>query len=199
MERKVPVVKKKKEIKLQSFEELMKEISAGLEKVEQNNKQIAAKLVKKQKQTAQQKPDPASTYNYDDFQNELIYKLREDYRPLYVRSDGILTGRRKGTIRRNDIGKNARKTFWDTYIEGKKPGGVSEIQHSANFYGDDLDKYIEDGRLNNLKVSIDKLKSDKTLRVDRNKWWLNYKLTKNPEKGGKLDPGYKPPEGFEGI
>lgn len=197
MKRKVPVVKKKKEPF--NFEELMKEISAATKKVEENNKQIAANQTKKQKQAAQQQPEDASTYSYDDFQNELIYKLREDYRPLYVTSDDILTGERKGTIRRNDIGKNTRKTFWDTYIEDKKPGGVSEIQHSANFYLDELDKYIEDDRLDNLKVSIDKLKSDGILRVDRNKWWLNYKLTRNPEKGGKLDPAYKPPEGFEGI
>ena len=175
MERKVPVVKKKKEIKLQSFEELMKEISAGLEKVEQNNKQIAAKLVKKQNQNKQISLSPVraevtdlkSTYTGTPAQNRVLYRIREDWRPLYLLDDeGNKTGdkvdnngNKLDAFRSGVSFKYVRKPFFDLYIEQPNKSGETSIIDSSTYIVDET------------KIPAD------LIRKERNVWWRD----KNPD------------------
>tara|TARA_R100000008_G_C3587145_1_gene173397 strand:+ start:1811 stop:5857 length:4047 start_codon:yes stop_codon:yes gene_type:complete len=97
--------------------------------------------------------DPVSTYQNKtanpDYrvrvkQNELLYSLREDWRPLYIRtagpSRGKLTGKR--ITKYNDVKYNnvlvrkkqdlltIRQPFWDKYIEEKSETGVTKISYT---------------------------------------------------------------------
>ena len=81
--------------------------------------------------------EPISTYKFQYEQNEILYALREDWRPLYQKDDGSLTGARykgKGQNRvenrlvRSGQSKAVRQAYWDNYIEGKNETGVSQTK-----------------------------------------------------------------------
>ena len=90
-----------------------------------------------------------STYKFQYLQNEILYALREDWRPLYQKDDGSLTGRKfKLDSNRKKIPipntnpvqyeefrqvrpgqpKPVRQAYWDAYIEGKNKDGVSKTK-----------------------------------------------------------------------
>ena len=90
-----------------------------------------------------------STYKFQYLQNEILYALREDWRPLYQKDDGSLTGRKfKLDSNRKKIPipntnpvqyeefrqvrpgqpKPVRQAYWDAYIEGKNESGVSQTK-----------------------------------------------------------------------
>tara|TARA_Y100000004_G_scaffold195230_1_gene261732 strand:- start:118 stop:4122 length:4005 start_codon:yes stop_codon:yes gene_type:complete len=81
--------------------------------------------------------EPISTYKFQYEQNEILYALREDWRPLYQEADGSLTGARykgKGQNRvenrlvRSGQSKAVRQAYWDNYIEGKNETGISQTK-----------------------------------------------------------------------
>ena len=81
--------------------------------------------------------EPISTYKFQYEQNEILYALREDWRPLYQEADGSLSGARykgKGQNRvenrlvRSGQPKEVRQAYWDNYIEGKNETGVSQTK-----------------------------------------------------------------------
>ena len=90
-----------------------------------------------------------STYKFQYEQNEILYALREDWRPLYQKDDGSLTGRKfKLDSNRKKIPipntnpvqyeefrqvrpgqpQAVRQAYWDAYIEGKNKDGVSKTK-----------------------------------------------------------------------
>ena len=78
-----------------------------------------------------------STYKFQYEQNEILYALREDWRPLYQKADDSLTGARyigKGEDRvenrlvRSGQPKAVRQAYWDAYIEGKNESGKSQTK-----------------------------------------------------------------------
>jgi hypothetical protein len=93
--------------------------------------------------------EPISTYKFQYEQNEILYALREDWRPLYQKDDGSLTGRKfKLDSNRKKIPipntnpvryeeyrqvrpgqpQEVRRAYWDNYIEGKNETGVSQTK-----------------------------------------------------------------------
>ena len=90
-----------------------------------------------------------STYKFQYLQNEILYALREDWRPLYQKDHGSLTGRKfKLDSNRKKIPipntnpvqyeefrqvrpgqpQEVRRAYWDAYIEGKNKDGVSKTK-----------------------------------------------------------------------
>ena len=80
-------------------------------------------------------------------QNELLYSIREDWRPLYRRTvgpnKGKLTGQRKtkitengkkvsyeNTLVRGGVGKAKRRDFYHKYIEPMNTSGISKVGSS---------------------------------------------------------------------
>ena len=173
MKRKVPVVKKKKEPF--NFEELMKEISAATKRVEENNKQIAAEQAKNQNQDGQiplnigrdEVTDLKSTYTGTPAQNRVLYRIREDWRPLYLLDDeGNKTGdkvdnngNKLDAFRSGVSFKYVRKPFFDLYIEQPNKSGETSIIDSSTYIVDET------------KIPAD------LIRKERNVWWRD----KNPD------------------
>ncbi|MDC3304707.1 hypothetical protein OAV48_01175 [bacterium] len=78
-----------------------------------------------------------STYNFSYEHNQILYALREDWRPLYEKADRSLTGARytgrgedrvENTLVRSGQPKAVRQAYWDAYIEGKNESGKSQTK-----------------------------------------------------------------------
>jgi len=84
--------------------------------------------------------DLKSTYTGNYEQNEVLYSIREDWRPLYLtgRSRNPLSGARfdsnknERTLVREKISFSTRQRFWDQYIEKPNEGGVTKV-NTSNF------------------------------------------------------------------
>ena len=84
--------------------------------------------------------DLKSTYEGNYEQNEVLYSIREDWRPLYLtgRSKNPLSGARfdsnknERTLVREKISFSTRQRFWDKYIEKPNEGGVTKV-NTSNF------------------------------------------------------------------
>ena len=100
------------------------------------------------------KPVYAGSYN----QNELLYSQREDWRPIYKRPNGTLTGERKtngvsNTQVRSALTKSKRAEYYNQFIEVPNQTGKSVIPD----YGD-------------FKYTITH-KPGMITRTNRDKWW----------------------------
>ena len=85
-----------------------------------------------------------STYKFTYNQNQILYSLREDLRPLYKKEDGSLTGARftgkgddrvENTIVRKSVSKKIRQAFWDTYIEEPTESGKTKATKNTLYSG----------------------------------------------------------------
>jgi hypothetical protein len=85
-----------------------------------------------------------STYKFTYDQNQILYSLREDLRPLYKKEDGSLTGARftgkgddrvENTIVRKSVSKKIRQAFWDTYIEEPTESGKTKATKNTLYSG----------------------------------------------------------------
>ena len=92
--------------------------------------------------TYQRKEDSLKTKIYQN--DQILYALREDWRPLYKRPNGELAGERytgKGANKvenvrvRKGVLKKIRKAFWDTYIEEPTESGVTKATKNTLYSG----------------------------------------------------------------
>jgi hypothetical protein len=111
-----------------------------------------------------------STYKFTYDQNDILYSLREDLRPLYKKEDGSLTGARftgrgdarvENTIVRKSVSKKIRQAFWDTYIEEPTESGVTKATKNTLYSGTSIPANL--------------------LRTQRGVYWYN-----------EYNPGYTP-------
>ena len=86
-------------------------------------------------------------------QNEVLYSIREDWRPLYLQSNGQPGGAKTDTLLRDQQSFDTREEFFHKYIEERNESGVSRV-NTTNF------------RLNTTPILIDGL-----LRSDRSTYW----------------------------
>jgi hypothetical protein len=114
---------------------------------EVKSKPIPPKIIKKtvDKVSTYQNKAANPDYRVRVKQNEMLYSIREDWRPLYIRtagsSRGNLTGQR--TTKYNGVKYNnvqirekrdlesIRKPFWDKYIEEKNGTGITKATENT--------------------------------------------------------------------
>ena len=117
-----------------------------------------------------------STYNFSYEHNQILYALREDWRPLYEKADRSLTGARytgkgedrvENTLVRSGQPKAVRQAYWDAYIEGKNESGKSQT------------KFIDK---DNFQIFPPVEPTGDLLRRERDTYWK-----------GEWNPGYTPP------
>ena len=67
-------------------------------------------------------------------QNEVLYNIREDWRPIYRNSSGKLTGfegkNKENTLLRSRVDFDIRKDFYHKYVEPKNTKGISKVGSS---------------------------------------------------------------------
>lgn len=82
--------------------------------------------------------DLKSTYKGNYEQNEVLYSIREDWRPLYLQSNNNPGGSEKDSndnlqpLLRERLSFSTRQRFWDKYIEKPNEGGVTKV-NTSNF------------------------------------------------------------------
>lgn len=82
--------------------------------------------------------DLKSTYKGTREQNEVLYSIREDWRPLYLQGNGKPGGSEKDsndnlqTLLRERLSFSTRQRFWDQYIEKPNEGGKTKV-NTSNF------------------------------------------------------------------
>ena len=82
--------------------------------------------------------DLKSTYKGNYEQNEVLYSIREDWRPLYLQSNNNPGGSEKDSndnlqpLLRERLSFSTRQRFWDQYIEKPNEGGVTKV-NTSNF------------------------------------------------------------------
>jgi len=117
-----------------------------------------------------------STYNFSLDHNRILYNLREDWRPLYKKTNGSLTGARfsgkgedrvENTLVRSGQPKEIRQAYWDAYIEGKNESGKSQT------------KFVDK---DNFTIFPPVQPTGDLLRRERDTYWY-----------GEWNPGYTPP------
>jgi len=117
-----------------------------------------------------------STYNFSYEHNQILYALREDWRPLYEKADRSLTGARytgrgedrvENTLVRSGQPKAVRQAYWDAYIEGKNESGKSQT------------KFVDK---DNFQIFPPVEPTGDLLRRERDTYWK-----------GEWNPGYTPP------
>jgi len=117
-----------------------------------------------------------STYNFSLDHNRILYNLREDWRPLYKKTNGSLTGARfsgkgedrvENTLVRSGQPKAVRQAYWDAYIEGKNESGKSQT------------KFVDK---DNFTIFPPVQPTGDLLRRERDTYWY-----------GEWNPGYTPP------
>ena len=133
------------ELNFNAPEEAMIEVNEEIKK--ELPKEIIVDSIPKEamielKSTYQRKEHPLQTKI--DQNNEVLYALREDWRPLYKRPNNDLTGERytgKGANKvenvqvRKGILKPIRKAFWDTYIEEPTESGKTKATKNTLYSG----------------------------------------------------------------
>ena len=113
-----------------------------------------------------------STYNFSYEQNQILYSIREDWRPLYLTGNpqNPLSGARKDsdgnerTLVRSSQPKEVRKEFWDVYIEAPNESGISKTKYIDRFNKTIFPQVTPTGDL---------------IREDRNTYWY-----------GEFNPSY---------
>ena len=109
-----------------------------------------------------------STYRGTYEQNQVLYAVREDWRPLYLQANGKPGGAKKDsegniqTLLRAAIPKSVRQEFFDKYIENPNKTGETRV-NTTNFEFD--------------ATPID---NDRLLRTDRSIYWY-----------GEFNPNYE--------
>ena len=121
-----------------------------VEKKKQRQKKKEPLVIKSSKKEI---TDLKDVYKGTYEQNEVLYSIREDWRPLYLQSNGQPGGGKTDTLLRNQQSFDTRKEFFHKYIEEPNESGVSRV-NTTNF------------RLNTTPILIDGL-----LRSDRSTYW----------------------------
>ena len=109
-----------------------------------------------------------STYRGTYEQNQVLYAVREDWRPLYLQANGKPGGAKKDsegniqTLLRAALPKSVRQEFFDKYIENPNKTGETRV-NTTNFTFD--------------ATPID---NDRLLRTDRSIYWY-----------GEFNPNYE--------
>ena len=73
-------------------------------------------------------------YTGSGAQNEVLYNIREDWRPIYRNSSGKLTGfegkNKENTLLRSRVDFDIRKDFYHKYVEPENTTGISKVGSS---------------------------------------------------------------------
>ena len=109
-----------------------------------------------------------STYRGTYEQNEVLYGVREDWRPLYLQANGKPGGAKKDsegniqTLLRAAIPKSVRQEFFDKYIENPNKTGETRVNTT------------------NFNLDTTPIGNDRLLRTDRSIYWY-----------GEFNPNYE--------
>jgi hypothetical protein len=141
--------------------------------VNENIKQDKPEEIKVETVPKETMEELKSTYRYTYEQNQILYAIREDWRPLYLQTNNKPGGGKKDsddnllTLLRAAQPKEVRKAFWDTYIEAPNKSGETKTSYTDK---DNFQIYPEVAPTGNL------------LRRERDTYWY-----------GEWNPNYEPP------
>ena len=143
--------------------------------VNENIKQDKPEEIKVETVPKETMEELKSTYKGTMMQNNILYAIREDWRPLYLTGNVAtpLSGARKDsdgnerTLVRQGLLKPIRQQFWDTYIEAPNKSGETKTSYTDK---DNFQIYPEVAPTGNL------------LRRERDIYWY-----------GEWNPNYEPP------
>ena len=132
-------------------------------KVEKKKEKQRIKAPASLKNPTAKKTDLKDTYRGEYNQNEYLYQLREDWRPLYITTGGTKTGARPGNdVIREQQSFSIRKEYWHNHIEAKNEEGTSFVPFSPYDYtGDKMKKLIISRPPENSGIQ----------RINRNFYW----------------------------
>tara|TARA_R100000734_G_C3318352_1_gene112429 strand:- start:673 stop:4626 length:3954 start_codon:yes stop_codon:yes gene_type:complete len=92
--------------------------------------------------------DLKSTYRGTKEQNEILYSIREDWRPLYLQANGKPGGSEKDsngnlqTLLRERLSFSTRQRFWDQYIEEPNRTGVTKATKNTLYSSTPIPKNL---------------------------------------------------------
>ena len=141
--------------------------------VNENIKQDKPEEIKVETVPKETMEELKSTYRYTYNQNQILYAIREDWRPLYLQTNNKPGGGKRDsddnllTLLRAAQSKEVRKAFWDTYIEAPNKSGETKTSYTDK---DNFQIYPEVAPTGNL------------LRRERDIYWY-----------GEWNPNYEPP------
>ena len=141
--------------------------------VNENIKQDKPEEIKVETVPKETMEELKSTYRYTYNQNQILYAIREDWRPLYLQTNNKPGGGKRDsddnllTLLRAAQSKEVRKAFWDTYIEAPNKSGETKTSYTDK---DNFQIYPEVAPTGNL------------LRRERDTYWY-----------GEWNPNYEPP------